>query len=48
MLTRQLRSPSGANSPAPARGMPVVVDALEVYGRVLGERGEPFPGEEGA
>ena len=29
-------------------GMPVVVDALEVYGRVLGERGEPFPGEEGA
>jgi 4-carboxymuconolactone decarboxylase len=27
-------------------GMPVVVDALEVYGRVLGERGEPFPGEE--
>jgi alkylhydroperoxidase/carboxymuconolactone decarboxylase family protein YurZ len=29
-------------------GMPVVVDALEVYGRVLTERGEPFPGEEGA
>jgi alkylhydroperoxidase/carboxymuconolactone decarboxylase family protein YurZ len=28
-------------------GMPVVVDALEVYGRVLVERGEPFPGEEG-
>jgi alkylhydroperoxidase/carboxymuconolactone decarboxylase family protein YurZ len=28
-------------------GMPVVVDALEVYGRVLAERGEPFPGEEG-
>ena len=27
-------------------GMPVVVDALEVYARVLGERGEPFPGEE--
>jgi alkylhydroperoxidase/carboxymuconolactone decarboxylase family protein YurZ len=27
-------------------GMPVVVDALEVYGRVLGERGEPFPEEE--
>jgi 4-carboxymuconolactone decarboxylase len=27
-------------------GMPVVVDALEVYGRVLAERGEPFPGEE--
>jgi 4-carboxymuconolactone decarboxylase len=27
-------------------GMPVVVDALEVYGRVLEERGEPFPGEE--
>jgi 4-carboxymuconolactone decarboxylase len=27
-------------------GMPVVVDALEVYGAVLGERGEPFPGEE--
>ena len=27
-------------------GMPVVVDALEVYGRVLTERGEPFPGEE--
>jgi 4-carboxymuconolactone decarboxylase len=27
-------------------GMPVVVEALEVYGRVLGERGEPFPGEE--
>jgi 4-carboxymuconolactone decarboxylase len=28
-------------------GMPVVVDALEVYGRVLQERGEPYPGEEG-
>ena len=28
-------------------GMPVVVDALDVYGRVLTERGEPFPGEEG-
>jgi 4-carboxymuconolactone decarboxylase len=28
-------------------GMPVVVDALEVYGKVLTERGEPFPGEEG-
>jgi 4-carboxymuconolactone decarboxylase len=27
-------------------GMPVVVDALEVYGKVLSERGEPFPGEE--
>jgi 4-carboxymuconolactone decarboxylase len=27
-------------------GMPVVVDALEVYARVLAERGEPFPGEE--
>ncbi|MEX2146695.1 MAG: carboxymuconolactone decarboxylase family protein [Candidatus Rokuibacteriota bacterium] len=27
-------------------GMPVVVDALEVYATVLGERGEPFPGEE--
>ena len=27
-------------------GMPVVVDALEVYGKVLIERGEPFPGEE--
>jgi hypothetical protein len=26
--------------------MPVVVDALEVYGKVLAERGEPFPGEE--
>jgi len=29
-------------------GMPVVVDALEVYARVLAERGEPFPGEEDA
>ncbi len=28
-------------------GMPVVVDALEVYAKVLGERGEPFPEEEG-
>jgi hypothetical protein len=28
-------------------GMPGVVDALEVYGKVLAERGEPFPGEEG-
>ncbi len=27
-------------------GMPVVVDALEVYGKVLAERGEPFPGED--
>jgi 4-carboxymuconolactone decarboxylase len=27
-------------------GMPVVVDALEVYGKVLAERGEPFPGDE--
>ena len=27
-------------------GMPVVVDALDVYARVLGERGEPFPGDE--
>lgn len=27
-------------------GMPVIDDALEVYARVLGERGEPFPGEE--
>ncbi len=27
-------------------GMPVVVDALEVYGQVLAERGEPFPAEE--
>jgi 4-carboxymuconolactone decarboxylase len=27
-------------------GMPVVVDALGVYGQVLEERGEPFPGEE--
>jgi 4-carboxymuconolactone decarboxylase len=27
-------------------GMPVVVDALEVYGKVLTERGEPFPGED--
>ena len=29
-------------------GMPVVVDALDVYGEVLRERGEPFPGEEEA
>ncbi len=29
-------------------GMPVVVDALEVYAQVLAERGEPFPGEEPA
>jgi len=29
-------------------GMPVVVDALEVYAKVLAERGEPFPGEEEA
>ncbi len=27
-------------------GMPVVVDALEVYAKVLAERGEPFPAEE--
>ncbi len=27
-------------------GMPVVVDALEVYAKVLEERGEPFPAEE--
>jgi 4-carboxymuconolactone decarboxylase len=27
-------------------GMPVVVDALDVYAKVLAERGEPFPGEE--
>ncbi|MBI4245804.1 MAG: carboxymuconolactone decarboxylase family protein [Candidatus Rokubacteria bacterium] len=27
-------------------GMPVVVDALQVYAEVLDERGEPFPGEE--
>ena len=27
-------------------GMPVVVDALEVYGKVLEERGEPFPAED--
>jgi alkylhydroperoxidase/carboxymuconolactone decarboxylase family protein YurZ len=26
-------------------GMPVVVDALGVYGDVLAERGEPFPAE---
>ena len=29
-------------------GMPVVVDALEVYAKVLEERHEPFPGEETA
>jgi 4-carboxymuconolactone decarboxylase len=28
-------------------GMPVVVEALDVYARVLTERGEPFPDEEG-
>jgi 4-carboxymuconolactone decarboxylase len=27
-------------------GMPVVVDALEVYAGVLRERGEPFPADE--
>lgn len=27
-------------------GMPVVVDALNVYAKVLGERGEPFPEED--
>ena len=27
-------------------GMPVVVDALEIYSQVLAERGEPFPAEE--
>ena len=27
-------------------GMPVVVDALEVYAKVPAERGEPFPAEE--
>jgi 4-carboxymuconolactone decarboxylase len=27
-------------------GMPVVVEALDVYAQVLRERGEPFPGEE--
>ena len=29
-------------------GMPVVVDALDVYAKVLEERCEPFPGEEPA
>src|SRR2546426_4912905 len=29
-------------------GMPVVVEALDVYAKVLGERGEPFPAEESA
>lgn len=28
-------------------GMPVVVEALDVYGEVLRERGEPLPGDEG-
>jgi hypothetical protein len=28
--------------------MPVVVEALDVYARVLGERGEPFPAEDHA
>ncbi|HEV8471709.1 MAG TPA: carboxymuconolactone decarboxylase family protein [Methylomirabilota bacterium] len=28
-------------------GMPVVVEALDVYAKVLAERGEPFPAEEG-
>lgn len=28
-------------------GMPVVVEALEVYAEVLGERGEPFPADAG-
>src|SRR3989442_11036805 len=27
-------------------GMPVVVDALEIHGQGLAERGEPFPAEE--
>jgi 4-carboxymuconolactone decarboxylase len=27
-------------------GMPVVVEALDVYAKVLAERGEPFPAEE--
>jgi len=27
-------------------GMPVVVEALDVYARVLAERGEPFPAED--
>lgn len=29
-------------------GMPVVVEALDVYAEVLRERGEPLPGEDGA
>lgn len=29
-------------------GMPVVVDALSVYAKVLEERGEPFPAEDAA
>ena len=29
-------------------GMPVVVDALEIYAQILAERGEPFLGEEPA
>ncbi len=29
-------------------GMPVVVEALDVYAKVLAERGEPFPAEERA
>lgn len=29
-------------------GMPVVVEALDVYAAVLRERGEPLPGEDGA
>ncbi len=28
-------------------GMPVVVEALDVYAEVLRERGEPLPGDEG-
>jgi 4-carboxymuconolactone decarboxylase len=28
-------------------GMPVVVEALDVYAKVLAERGEPFPAEDG-
>ena len=29
-------------------GMPVVVEALDVYAKVLAERGEPFPADEPA
>ena len=29
-------------------GMPVVVEALDVYAKVLAERGEPFPAEDGS